>query len=255
MKNLTHNLANTLARILSPNQTRVRVSALAAAVLCSVGFSATGAEVYFDTVSTEKAVRTQGSYWSLFGGGVAGTEADYANDYSGFSNSSENGFFVGTELGYEFHTPFPIRPALEVELFYVDTKMNAEGPDSSTLRADLQHINLMANVVLALDLGQGQEEVGSFASALHPYVGAGLGVAYASMGSRNIDTPEGKSKSLGDSSDFTFAYQVFAGLELDLGDYVSIYGEYRYLVLQELAGGSVSDFAEDLWGFGVKVKY
>lgn len=211
------------------------------------------AEVYFDTVSTEKAVRTHGAYFGLFGGGATNFEVDGGQGLEEASQQDKNGWFVGAEIGYQFRTPFPIRPAIELELFYLSNDYRAE-VGGGKAAADLYHVNLMANVLLALDLTDYRDELG-FLASFHPYIGVGAGAAYTNVSSGSITTAEGRTLSLGDGAKVTLAYQLIAGLEIDLSDYFSIYGEYRRLWIDDIAGSSLTSGDQNLWGLGFKVQY
>lgn len=233
--------------------------AIAAPALCAAALLVQPAveadEVYFDTVSTEKAVRMHGAYFGFFGGGS--TDFSATNDegeLGGYSVNDEGGWFLGAEIGYEFRTPFPIRPAVEVELFYLANDFQAEDGAGNRATADLYHVNLMVNFVLALDFSNFESDLGVFA-AFHPYIGAGIGASYSDLSHSRIDLAGGGKDDFGSGSDITFAYQLFGGLELALSDYVSIYGEYRRLFIDDLAGAALGDGEQNLWGFGFKVKY
>ncbi len=213
---------------------------------------APAAEVYFDTVSTEKSVRAQGAYFGFFGGG----SWDYNVDSSGTAGlSSEQdgtGWFIGAELGYQFRTAYPVRPAFEVELFYAADKAISENA-TSRLSNDFYSVNLMVNFILALDLSDYRDDVG-FLASLHPYIGGGLGGAYTNADS-SLLSGSGDGLSLGSSGKISFAYQFLAGLEVDLSDYVSIYGEYRRLWINNVAGSNFSESDRNLWNIGFKVQY
>ncbi len=214
--------------------------------------SAGAAEVYFDTVSTEKAVRAQGAYFGLFGGGSFDYDVDSAGSRNLLSEQDGTGWFIGAEIGYQFRTAFPVRPAFEVELFYMSDKANSANA-TSVLTNDFYSINLMANFILALDLTDYRDDIGFFAN-LHPYIGGGLGAAYTNADS-SLVSGTGDGLTLGSSSKISFAYQIFAGLEVDLSDYVSIYGEYRRLWIDNVGGSNFSRSKQDLWNIGFKVQY
>lgn len=67
----------------------------------------------------------------------------------------------------------------------------------------------------------------STGTAFTPFVGAGLGVAYAHA---KTDTPTGATTYLTtDSSDAMFAYQATVGASYALTDHLAVTGSYRYL--------------------------
>ncbi|MEM7143688.1 MAG: outer membrane beta-barrel protein [Verrucomicrobiota bacterium] len=214
-------------------------------------------EVFFDTVSTAKASRSQGAYFGIFGGGAYPSDADYRGRLGGLGLDldGDSGWLVGAELGYTWDTATPLRPGIEVEFMYLgDNSLDANGTGTNSFAADINIYTLMFNGILALDLDQHRDDVGDFIAALHPYVGAGLGWAYSRQRGGTLTTPTGTS-SFPRNSDNSFAWQFFAGLEVDLTERVSVYGEYKYLVLDKAAGDNISDYKLDLWTMGVKVEY
>ncbi len=221
--------------------------------------AAHAAEVYFDTVSTEKAVRTHGSYFGAFGGfGVDGADADYSGAVADAELDNTEAAFGGVEFGYTFSTPYPIRPSVELEILYLDDELKTEFPaggKAATASANLKAINASINVILALDLSIYEEDIGSFLSALHPYIGAGFGGAWAKLDSISFRGEDGERiGSEGDNSGFEFTYQIFGGLEIALSDVFSIYAEYKYLVFDGL-GSEIANFERPLVNFGFKVQY
>ncbi len=226
---------------------------LATAITLASGSAIQAAEVYFDTVSTEKAVRMHGAYFGLFGGGATDFEVEEGKGLEEASQRDENGWFVGAEVGYQFRTPFPLRPAIELELFYLanDYRADVGGGKAS---ADMYHVPLMANAILALDLSDYREDLG-FLAAFHPYIGAGVGAAYSNVSNSSLETADGRTLKLADGSKVTFAYQIIAGLEIELSDYFSIYGEYRRLWIDDIAGATFTSGDQNLWGAGFKVQY
>jgi len=65
----------------------------------------------------------------------------------------------------------------------------------------------------------------------HPYVGAGVGGAYMHVTSENlvINSAGGQDVLHGQGSDFVFVPQGVAGVEFDIVQTWSIFGEYKYL--------------------------
>ena len=210
-------------------------------------------EVFFDTVSTEKASRMSGAYLGVFGGGVAESDADSSGAFGGADYSNGSGWFAGAEVGYYFRTPFPVRPAIELEAMYLGSELD---PGSDRFpRSDFWAAAAFVNVILALDLSTYVEDVGPFVAALRPYIGAGIGAAYTKMDGGTARFADGSSLRLESDSKVTFAYQLFAGLEVALADDVSVYGEYKHLVLDETGNDSVSQITNQLWTLGIKVGY
>lgn len=204
-----------------------------------------------NTVSTVMAMRQHGAYWSAFAGAAFDFTAVGAGEYGKYSAEDNGGWIAGVKAGYSFETPGIFRPAAEIEVAYLDNELRgSNGTDS--FRGDLFHVTLMANAILGIDMG---ELTGLAAwSGFRPYVGAGVGVAYSSLRGLSIEE-NGKSKNRGDSSETSLAYQFIAGLEFQLSEYVSLFTDYRYFVIDDIAGGEFGEATQDLWTLGVKINY
>ena len=246
-------------------------------VACTAVCTATAGEVYLDTVrattggysdtvvSTERAYRTQGAYFGLQGGVSSRGSASFRNELGGAELEDESGFVLGARAGYWFRIPFPIRPSLEVELNYLRDDVSVGGTVSSekhvgrvTGGGDLSAFVGTVNLVLALDLEPYRDQVGDVLAAFHPYVGAGIGAAYSSLEDFSLkirDEEGGEKKVDAEGSKIDFAYQVFGGLEIDLSEEFSIYGEYKRMVLEGTGTESITDYERDLWVLGFKVNY
>lgn len=203
------------------------------------------------TSGTVQAGRQHGPYWGAQVGWATDFSVGTKNDLSGFTAEDKGGWNAGLRVGYLWQTPSIFRPGLEVQLDYVDNEVRASN-GSSDFRADMYHISLMVNAVLALDFSEVTPD--SFLAMVHPYVGVGVGGAYSSVRGQRIDGPLG-SKSYGDSSRASIAYQIFGGVEVDFSEYVSVFGEVRHYVIDDVAGGLLSDADQNLWNLGVKVNY
>jgi len=233
----------------------------------------------------------RGIYFGAFGGagrtdsqdvqqtGVAHKRGDYGIpglqdfdllvDVKGKAKRDTAGL-VGAHVGYEWAaTSFRVKPALELEAFYLGADHNADLANSNTevvantsaTGGDLDdihsaveahygagehrfrnHMNLdmgvfMANGVFSYETG----------SILKPYVGAGMGVALLRMsGASSIQTSPASTdasceitnttggcvnhfNSNNKSNDFAFAAQVKLGLRAEMDKHWSSFAEYRYL--------------------------
>lgn len=231
---------------------------LGAGLLAMTASLAPAAEVYFDTISTEKASRLSGAYFGVFGGSDFDQDADVNPGDAGpsFTLDGQGSLFLGVEFGYEWQTPFPLRTGFEVEAMYLSNDFEAHN-EFSEISADFHSAVIMANLTLALDLADYRDDVGPFWAAFHPYIGAGFGGAYTWQRNGKIkDLTDGSEISNGNSGDFTFAYQLFAGVEFDLTDTLSLYAEYKYLVFDDLGTSSgISDYQHNLFGAGLKMQY
>jgi opacity protein-like surface antigen len=252
---------------------KLLIAATSMASLLALAGVSRAAEVFFDTVSTEKAVRTHGAYFGAFGGfGLGSAEVDFGNDLDDASLDESQAAFGGIEFGYTFSTPLPIRPSIELEFLYLDDDIQAtleDIPEANkanlspsklaklprTGSANLKLFNTSLNLILALDLSMYREDIGDFLAALHPYIGAGIGGAYAKLDSFGFRNEAGEEiGDQGDQSGFEVTYQLFGGLEVSFSDAFSVYAEYKYLAVTSL-GEQISNYERPLLNFGFKVQY
>ncbi len=231
------------------------LSLAAALTLLSTGLPAVADEVYFDTVSTRKASRDHGRYFGAFGGGSSNAGAAFGDRLSGASLSEDGGWLLGLEFGYTFNTGWPVRPSLELEFMMMNNALDADGAGSLSLSSDLRAWTLMANASIALDLSDRRDHVGDFLASFHPYIGAGIGGAIVEHRNVSATDTDGRRVGLGDDSDITWAWQVFAGIEYAFTDEFSLYGEYKRLGLNEIGDGSITDTEFDIFTLGFKFQY
>ena len=211
-------------------------------------------EVYFDTVSTQKALREHGRYVGGFAGASSNHGASFRGDLEGQGLDDGDGWLLGLEFGYSFNVEAPIRPSIELEFMYLNNDLDANSP-SASLTSDLRMFTLMANAAIALDLADRREHVGDFWANFRPFVGAGFGgVLVRQNNFKFVDDDLGVIDDW-DDSDFTWGWQVFGGIEYALSDTFSIYGEYKYVSLEDFANGDIADASFYLLAFGFKLQY
>lgn len=220
---------------------------------------------YSDTVvSTERAYRNQGAYFAAQGGLSTMGSVTFRDGLRGATLEDDTGFALGARVGYWFRLPFPIRPSVEFEFNYLQDDLALRGRANEIDRqgrftgsGDLRSYIGMVNFVLALDLEPYRDQLGDFLVALHPYAGIGAGAAYTTLDEMNVRLVNGEQEERIDvgGEKFDFAYQFIGGLEVDLSDEFSIYGEYKHVVLEGTPSGLISDYQRDLWMLGFKVTY
>lgn len=218
-------------------------SLLVGASLIAMASTAYAADLIVDVpVDEPVAVADTGWYLSVFGGGVwaDSVEADDGSAAFGqyFDFGTDIGWLVGVAAGVQFTDN--IRGEVEVSTgslgindvtisggvdpFDNDTYDVTDGSASTTY--------LLANVWFDIDTGSG----------FTPYVGGGLGAAYV--------TADGTIGGLGDTVDLSgwgWAYQVGAGVKVDVADSIALDLGYRWkaIVDAELEGGG-DDAVADL---------
>jgi opacity protein-like surface antigen len=172
-----------------------------------------------------------------FTGAVFADEADadatvFTTELKG-DQSFDPGFVVGGAGGYKFD--FGLR--LEGEIAY---RRNGFDDFSGTpTGGDLGATSLMANIWYEFDTG----------TALHPFIGGGLGAAII-----DVDDFTFGSVGLRSDSQTAFAYQVGAGLAYDLSDNVTLTAEYRFFVAQDITAEDVIEIVDTV-PLGIRDKF
>ncbi len=211
-------------------------------------------EIYFDTVSTRKASRDQGSYIGVFGGGSRSQDADFRGVLEGNRLEKDDGWLAGIEFGYEFQLVRPINAFFEAEFTFMSMAMNGGGHRSG-YESDLRSLNAMLNFGLQLNLDDSRNQVGDFWANFRPFAGVGVGGAWSRSSNRKAFVEGSPVRIGGSEKDLEWAYQVFAGVEYAFSDTFSIYGEWRRMMISEVNDGSISDPEFDMWLLGMKFKY
>jgi opacity protein-like surface antigen len=114
----------------------------------------------------------------------------------------------------------------------------------------------MLNGSVTLDLRRYRARIGPYLSRIRPYLGYGIGGAQ--LWFRNTETvtkdpTKQASVSVFEMDEFVFARQFFAGVEYNVNDRFSIYGEYRKLELEDF--GPASNFEQESWMAGLRMRY
>jgi opacity protein-like surface antigen len=223
--------------------------------LLVVAGSARGAEVYFDTVSTAKAARLHGAYFSAGGGIADNVGVGTGPRLRGFDMSGDSGWSVGLKFGYAFVTPIPIRPSIELELNYLNSELHGEGGPLGQFDSELHAYSAMGNLVLALDFEEFRDNYGDVLAALKPYVGAGAGIGYVHQNDVRFTRTNGNVARKDEGGEASFGYQVFGGLEIELAPEFSLYGEYKYVNFYDLGNADIQGADFSVWSLGMKFQY
>lgn len=200
--------------------------------------------------AAQQTNKARGVYFGVFGGGGSSTDTDVTQRGTAFfveaaggplvvnaTGKTDSGSvgFIGGQVGYEMSYPSLVLPAFEIEGFHLDTGTRRATLENPNVRLSEQSFDntypmksavLLANIVL------------SFPTSFYgvtPYIGAGIGAAQVSIDgakSLQVNPSEGDLNHFNsgtDSSAWTFAGQVKAGVRLALGSNAYVFGEYRYL--------------------------
>ncbi|MCP3412043.1 outer membrane protein [Bradyrhizobium sp. CCGB01] len=195
--------------------------------------------------------RSGGAYVGVFGGGGSrgGTDVSQfgtvfipeaaggplAVDATGRTSSGGVGF-GGAQLGYEWSYGAHLRPALEIEGFYLAGNQPRATLANPTVRLIERSFDdtfptrttvLLANMVVGFNTPY---------QGVTPYIGGGIGAANVSInGASSTQTDPAEPginhfNARADSSAWTFAAQAKAGARFALGNSGAyLFGEYRYL--------------------------
>lgn len=193
-----------------------------------------------------KVSRSHGAYFGFFGGVTLGPDVQVGGLLSGYSTDADESWVIGAEWGYEFNTCYSIRPSIEAEVFYTDYDFTATN-GAGVAQAELEHLNFMLNLILALDL---EDSCSPGLADLHPYLGVGIGGSHTSAGNHSLN-----GTTFASGSSFSLATQVLVGVEKDLSDCFSLYGEFRWLDVADLPGGALIESDMGMITTGIKIRY
>jgi opacity protein-like surface antigen len=168
-----------------------------------------------------------GLYVAVFGGYTFGPDASWDDEDYDFNSDldiQETGVF-GVKFGY---TPYVLRFfSFEFEYSYLNpdvdkTELASAGSDYTDIEGDVKFHNFMFNAIVKYPKGR-----------IHPYAGAGLGASYVDVSSTLTSRLGGVNYSENYSADDTvFAWQILAGVEIDLTTNFSLDIGYRYFATE-----------------------
>jgi opacity protein-like surface antigen len=187
------------------------------------GFVLCGFVVLALTVSSAYADINTGWYYGLGAGGALLTDGDYTTAAANTGDFEHDiGFLVSGAVGYKFGMP-----RLEAEILYQCNdydKQNATGSASADVSGEISSLAFMVNGYL------------DFAneSSFTPFIIVGAGVANVEID----DLRSSAGASLADDDDTVFAYQVGAGVAIDISDNFILDFKYCYF------GTSDQDFPD-----------
>lgn len=201
----------------------VLVSAIAIAT--AMGSASAG---IFDTEPAQG-----GAYVAIFGGGAFPSDVDVEGvvDAAQFNTSADldssftYGGALGLQLGFRYLRVF--QPRLELEVSRQSNDFSLPGGGSGEQDATFVFLNNYSDIVFT----PGQR--------ITPYIGGGLG--FGVIDSSAVFSGAADPFSLS-GDDTRFAGHIAAGLTFDFSDRVELYGEGRYIRVQNI------DFDDDDFG-------
>lgn len=191
--------------------------------------------VLFAFYPFKSALAEAGFYIGGWGGYTINPETsddewhDYYDDYD--LDVKETAVW-GVKIGYS--NPFLKYLALEAEYSY----LNPDIKDHDYIDGDVKISNLMFNVIGKYPLG-----------IIKPYVGVGLGFAYADMSFDDI-------RGIDDGDYTSYAWQFLTGVEFYLTTEIAVDFGYRYYITEmEFEGDDDEDltFSTSMLTLGLKV--
>lgn len=222
-----------------------RVLLTSAAVITMAG-AANAADLIVDVpVSEPIAVADTGWYLSVFGGGVwtDSIEADDGDEI--FAFDSDWGWLLGAAVGAQITDN--LRGEIEVSHSRLPlTGLTIDGVDAGPISdGSAATTYLLGNVWFDIATGSG----------FTPYIGGGLGASYVTAAGTADDIPYTV-----DMSGWGWAYQVGAGVKVDVADNVALDLGYRYksAVDVELEGGgddAIADISSHVVQVGVTIGF
>lgn len=190
-------------------------------------------------------------YFGVFGGGGTSSGGDVtqrgtlyiieaaggplAVNATGKADSGSSGLF-GVQIGHEW-TRRSLLAAIELEGLYLPGRSVSAGLQNSASpgRLDGQAFDASFDMSSVVVLGNLVVGFPTRYSGLTPYVGAGIGIARVDITGANSTQTNPSEPGVNhfntgaDSSAWTFASQVKAGVRYALGSDAYVFGEYRFL--------------------------
>ncbi len=183
-----------------------------------------------------------------------------AGDFVNVDRLHKVGFAGGLKLGYVFGNGV-IRPTIEEDVFYngfqSSQRLQAFNAAGTTIagpantNVNVNSVAFMTNFLIRFAPGN---------QRFQPYIGAGIGGYYGSIGDVNIQVgpnfiPINRSRSNGN-----FAWQAVAGTDYYFTRTLSGFAEYKYLNYNNLGGGNNGQFGttnlgQSLVVFGVRAHF
>ncbi len=210
--------------------------ASSAIVLALSGSAFAGGVDHMAPAATDVAPTSSSHFYVGVNGGYTMSSGDIeSSDSAGqatknkFSDSFDNGFYAGGEVGYVMTGALPV--SFEVAGNYYSLPKKKDGAASG----DFSAYDVMANVYYDLDMGQ-----------FSPYLGVGVGYA-------NFTVKDGSPESAGG-----LAYQGLAGIEYKINDNIDFGLGYHLLAnsIEFKSTGSTKKFSSTmLHSFDAGLRY
>ncbi len=214
--------------------------------------------VLISTIGATPAVANDW-YGQVFGGyaGLGDSTHDLSNSPATVDSEYDGGFVLGGSVGRNIPEWSTNSAALraEIELSYSDNDVDAvnfsgNGPGAEgNISGSVASTRLFGNLLVDFDTG----------TAITPYLGAGLGVAFVDQ-----DIVYGGAPVNISGDDTVFSGQLIAGASYELRDGLSLFGDVRYIrdfgvegtrTSPALVSGTDTDFDTFTANFGLRFAF
>jgi opacity protein-like surface antigen len=209
-----------------------KVASSFAVVLFAIAISATS----FGIASAEG-----GGYVGVFGGYTFSTDASWKNDNTGsnYDLNIQDTWAVGVKFGY---TPPQMKYfSFELEYFYLNPDIDRTVLPQSAIDGNVKFNNFMYNVMARYPEGR-----------FHPYFGAGIGFSYADASIQST-SPSGSAST--SENDTAFAWQILAGVDIDLTNSWTADIGYRYFSTEPKLGNISLEYKTSMVTLGLKYRF
>jgi len=202
----------------------------------------------FDDVAELKSISTSqqiGAYVGLFGGSIFSPDIEIGTKK--FALDTKNSWVAGLKVGYTF--PEFKAFSIEFEYSYLKPYINRtvliQSPDIVAIEGDAKLNNFMVNVLLKYPHG-----------VIHPYFGGGAGASYVDFSYTASVNVSGANfvRNTGDH-DLSMAWQLLAGIEVDLAKHWAGDIGYRYFATNPQFSETELDIKTSMLSLGIKYKF
>ena len=206
--------------------------------------------VFFITVCVFPftASAQSGGYVGIFGGYTFSPDASWKSGDFSRDIDIETTWAVGVKLGY---TPPQVRwLSFELEYNYQNPDINRTVLDQSganyvAVDGDIKFHSVMYNMTAKYPEGR-----------VHPYLGAGIGASYADASVKTTSQLGGTTFIVSDSETNTaFAWQILAGLGIDIANNWTIDIGYRYFATNPKLGHAEIDYKTSMGTLGLNYRF
>lgn len=190
----------------------------------------------FDIASAD-----MGAYVGVWGGYTFSPDASFKNDNTGstFDLDIQETWAAGVKFGY---TPPQMKYlSFELEYFYSDPDIDRTVSGQSAINGDVKFNSFLYNVIVRYPEGK-----------FHPYLGGGIGFSNADA-SVQTTSPSGSAST--SENDTSFAWQILAGIDIDLTNNWTADIGYRYFYTDPKLGNLSLEYKTSMVTLGLKYRF